>query len=132
MGRNRQVVQVMTTDSKIDLAYEKSGGVGIYSLSGRLTAEQEDDLKIMLMKALYCTERAVINLKDITTIDHSCLKLLRNAYCTSLRLKNPVIMTGIPQDYADRIFQCNEKQDRNFQLVSDDSSKFTEKDFRRY
>jgi anti-anti-sigma regulatory factor len=121
----------MIKESTIDSHYEKNDGVGIYSVSGRLTAEQEGDLKMILMKALYSTERAVINFRDITEIDNSCLRLLRNAYCTSIHLKSPIIMTGIPQEYADGIFQCNEKKDRNIHLYTDHSLNFKEKEFRR-
>jgi anti-anti-sigma regulatory factor len=104
----------MITQTKINLHYEENGGVGIFSLSGELTVDQEDDLKIVLMRALYGTERAVVNFKDVLKINHSCIKLLKNAYCTSIRLRNPIIITGIPQEYIDRVFDCEENQYRSF------------------
>lgn len=100
------------------MQYEINKGIGIYSLSGKLTSRHEDDLKIVLMRALYNTERAVINLKEVSNIDESCLDLLKNAYCTSLRLKNPVIMTGIAREYADRIFKCDEKSDGDMPVAA--------------
>lgn len=77
----------MMIQKTIDLEYENNNGVGIYFLVGELTEHQEDDLKLILMRALYNTERAVINLKNVSLIGNSCLKLLNNAYCTSIRLK---------------------------------------------
>jgi len=129
--RNGEVVHSMIKETKIHLEFEKNGGVGIFSLSGELTNDHEDDLEMVLMKALYSTERAVVNFKDVTKIDDSCVNLLRKAYCTSIRLKSPIIMTGIPQEYADGIFQCNEKQERNFHLRTDHSLNFTGKEFRQ-
>ena len=126
------MAQSMITENKIDLQYEKTGGVGICSISGRLTAEQEDELKMVLMKALYSTKRAVIRLKEITKIDPCCLKLLRNAYCTSLRLKSPIIMTGIPEEYAEIIFQCSKKEERDFHVVTDHPLNYAENEFKRY
>lgn len=114
------------------MQYEENGEVGIYHLSGRLTADQEDDLKLLLMKALYSTDRAVVNLKDVTNIDHSCLTLLNKAYCTSIRLKSPIIITGIPQEYADRIFECHEKQHMNFHLFTDHSLMVSEQEFKQF
>jgi len=101
----------MIIQTRVDFQHEKVGKVGIFSLSGKLSANHEDDLKVILMRALYASERAVINFKDISTIDHSCINLLKKAYCTSLRLKRPFIMTGLPQGYEEMISACNENLD---------------------
>jgi anti-anti-sigma regulatory factor len=122
----------MIIQKTVDMQYEENGDVGIYNLSGRLTTEREDDLKLLLMKALYRTDRAVVNLRDVTTIDHSCIRLLNKAYCTSIRLKSPIIITGAPQEYVDWIFECHEKKDGNFHLFSDYSLMLTEKEFNRF
>jgi anti-anti-sigma regulatory factor len=122
----------MITQTKINLHYEENCGVGIFSLSGELTADQEDDLKIMLMRALYSTERAVVNFKDVSKINHSSIKLLKNAYCTSIRLRNPIIITGIPQEYIDRVFDYEEKHYRSFQSVTDRALNFKRKELKPY
>lgn len=121
-----------TMQKTIDLQYENTGGVGIYSLAGELTMQQGDDLKLILMRALYNTERAVINLKNVSMIDNSCLKLLNNAYCTSIRLKSSVIVTGIPRQYADGILSCNEKGERDIQFAKDRSPYAAEEELNRY
>ena len=122
----------MLTRTKINLHYEESGGVGIFSLSGELTADHEDDLKIVLMRALYSNERAVVNFKDVSKIDHYCIKLVKNAYCTSIRLRNPIIITGIPQEHIDQVFDCEDKQGRSFQLVTARASNFKRKELKHY
>lgn len=122
----------MLTQTNINLHYEENGVVGIFSLSGELTADQEDDLKIMLMRALYRTERAVVNFKDVSKINNSCIKLLNNAYCTSIRLRNPIIITGIPQEYIDRVFHCEEKEYRSFQLETDRELNFKRKKLKHF
>jgi anti-anti-sigma regulatory factor len=122
----------MISQKTIDMQYEENGEVGIYHFSGMLTADQEDDLKLLLMKALYSTDRAVVNLKDVTNIDQSCLTLLNKAYCTSIRLKSPIIITGIPQEYTDRIFECREKQHMNFHLITDHPLMVAGQEFDRF
>jgi anti-anti-sigma regulatory factor len=122
----------MITRTKINFHYEENGGVGIFSLSGELTVNYEDDLKIVLMRALYGTERAVVNFKDVSKIDHSCIKLVKKAYCTSLRLRNPIIITGVPQEHIDRVFDCEDTKGRSFQLATDRALNFKRKELKSY
>jgi anti-anti-sigma regulatory factor len=93
-------------NKKINYTFEQVGNVGIYNLTGELTTDHEDDLKLILMRAIHSIDRAVFNLKKVTSIDLKCLKLLKKAYCTSLRLKSPIILTEVPHHYISEIYNC--------------------------
>ncbi len=86
--------------------HESFENVGIFTISGDIRSEHEDNLKLLLMKAVHGLNRSVLNFRDVNKINRNCLKLLNNAYCTSLRLKNPIIMTEIPETYQPDIFSC--------------------------
>lgn len=94
-------------NNKIDFTFEQFNNVGIFNLSGELTAEHEDELKLLLMRAIHSMDRAVLNLKKVTRIDMTCFNLLRKAYCTSLRLKSPIILTEVPRTYITEIYKCD-------------------------
>lgn len=83
----------------MNYTFEQVGRVGIFILRGELTGDCEDSLKIVLMKAIHSMDRAVLNFKKIAWIDPKCLQLIRQAYFTSVRLKNPLILTDVPQNY---------------------------------
>jgi len=87
----------------MELAFEQIGSVGIFNFSGNLTLEYEDNLKIALMRALHSTDRAVLNFKKVDLIDNKCLQLIKEAYYTSVRLKNPLILINLQQDYLSDI-----------------------------
>ena len=86
--------------------HELFDNVGIFTISGDMISEHEDNLKLLLMKAVHGVNRSVLNFRDINRINRNCLKLLNKAYCTSLRLKNPIIMTEVPETYLPEIFSC--------------------------
>ena len=88
------------------IKHESFEDVGIFTLSGDMSSEHEDNLKLLLMKAVHCVNRSVLNFRGVNRINLNCLKLLNKAYCTSLRLKNPIIMTEIPETYLPEIFSC--------------------------
>ncbi len=95
----------------MDYSFEQSDGIGIYTFRGELNSTHEDKLKMVLMRAIHSFERVVLNFKGVRRIDFECLKLLQRAYCTSVRLRNPVIMTYVPTLYLPDIFNCEtEKQ----------------------
>lgn len=83
----------------MDFTFEQVGRVGIFNLRGKLTRDCEDSLKIVLMKAIHSMDRAVLNFKKVAWIDPKCLQLIRQAYFTSVRMKNPLILTDVPQNY---------------------------------
>lgn len=83
----------------MDLVFEQIGKVGIFKFSGELTGEHEDTLKIALMRAIHSNDRAVLNFQDVTKIDSTCRQLLRQAYNTSVRLNNPLIMLNLDKNY---------------------------------
>ncbi len=94
-------------NKKINFTFEQFNNVGIFNLIGELTSEYEDELKLLLMRAIHGTDRAVLNMKKISKIDLTCFNLLRKAYCTSLRLKNPIILAEVPMDYINEIYKCD-------------------------
>ena len=86
--------------------HESFEKVGIFTISGDISSKHEDNLKLLLMKAVHGVYRSVLNFRGVNRINRKCLKLLNKAYCTSLRLKNPIIMTEIPAAYLPDIFSC--------------------------
>jgi hypothetical protein len=44
-------------------------------------------------------DRAVLNFKKVAWIDPKCLQLIRQAYFTSVRMKKPLILADVPQNY---------------------------------
>ena len=91
----------------MNVSFEELDNVGIFTFKGEITTTQEDDLKMLLMRAIHGIDRAVLNFRKVTRIDIVCRELLRKAYCTSIRLKNPIIMTEVPKNYLSEIFNCN-------------------------
>lgn len=83
----------------MDFSFEQVGSVGIFILRGELTSDCEDGLKLVLMKAIHSMDRGVLNFKEVTLIDHKCLQLIKQAYAASVRIKNPLILTEVPQNY---------------------------------
>ncbi|MEN8264279.1 MAG: hypothetical protein ABFR82_12535 [Nitrospirota bacterium] len=90
----------------MNVSFEELENIGIFTFRGELTTKQEDDLKMLLMKAIHSSDRSVLNFRKVTKIDITCRELLRKAYCTSVRLKNPIIMTEIPKSYLPEILNC--------------------------
>jgi anti-anti-sigma regulatory factor len=86
---------------------ERSGNIGIFAFNGELSSEHENDLTLILMKAIHNSDRAVLNLKEVTKINSTCLQLLNTAYCTSIRLKKPLILTEVPKKYLSDMYNCS-------------------------
>jgi anti-anti-sigma regulatory factor len=101
------VISPDSMNKKINFTFEQFSNVGIFNLNGELTSEHEDELKLLLMRAIHSLDRAVLNMKKVSRIDLTCFNLLRKAYCTSLRLKNPIILTEVPRDYINDIYICD-------------------------
>ncbi len=104
------------------VTFEDFGNVGVFTFNGEITSKHEDDLKIILMKAIHGIDRAILNFKKVSKIDLRCIQLFNRAYCTSIRLKNPIILTEIPGNYLPEIFNCritdNINYSRNINLLS--------------
>lgn len=101
------MIPVEAMNHKINFTFEQFNNVGIFNLIGDLSAEHEDELKLLLMRAIHGMDRAVLNLKKVTSIDITCFSLLRKAYCTSLKLKSPIIITEVPPHYISEIYKCD-------------------------
>lgn len=81
--------------------FEKSGGLGIVTFDGELTAEFAGRLKEALMVSLDNAEHVVINCERVTKIDRICMHLLSLACRKSKRLKKRITLTGIhPETYG--------------------------------
>ena len=104
----------------MEYTFERSGPVGIFTFNGELSSIHESKLSVILMRAIHSVDRAVLNFRDVSNIDLKCLDLIKNAYCTSLRLKNPIIITDIPARFINDIFNCKCKFQNinNFTYVS--------------
>ena len=88
---------------KMNFTFEQFDNVVIFNLTGELTAEHEDELYLLLMRAIHSEGRSVLNLKKVTRIDLACLKLLEKACATSIRLKNAIILTELPKHYLSEL-----------------------------
>ncbi len=80
----------------MEYKFEQHGTIGIFTFRGELSSDYEDELKLILMRAIHSMDRAVLNFKKVTHIDFKCLQLVEQAYLTSIRLKNPLILTDMP------------------------------------
>jgi len=107
----------------MEFTFEQVGTIGIFSLRGALTRDHEDNLKLILMRAIHSIDRAVLNFKKVTLIDLKCLQLIKQAYFTSVRLKNPLILIDVPQNYlSDMVKNKTDKE-----LIADENTDDTEK-----
>lgn len=98
----------MSLTNGINCGFERKEGFGIVTFSSDLTKNNEKDLNLLLMRAINGIDRAVLNMRNVVKIDVECMKLLQEAYHTSLRLKNPMIVTGLSANYRRELFQNNE------------------------
>src|SRR4030067_2669403 len=87
----------------MEVTFEQVGTIGIFKFRGKLTGDHEENLKLILMRAIHSIDRAVLNFKKVTCIDLKCLQLLKQAYFTSVRLQNPLILINLQQDYLNRV-----------------------------
>lgn len=106
--------------------FERLGDVGIFTLNGELQSEHEDDLKLLLMRAMHSIERAVLNFKSVTEIDGICLQLLNRAYCASVRLKKPLILTNVPEHYLTELFSCQTGETSGYPPHNEGIQEYTE------
>ncbi len=90
--------------SRINCGFEKKEGFGIFTFGSDLTKKSEKDLNLILMRAIHGIDRTVLNMRDVVKIDVACMKLLIKAYRTSLRLKKPLIVTGLSKEYQRELF----------------------------
>lgn len=57
----------------------KESGEGVLALSGELTIERAEELKLKLLKSIKKVDTLVLNLKKVTQVDLSCIQLLCSA-----------------------------------------------------
>lgn len=94
----------------MEYKFEQHGTVGIFTFKGKLSPDYEDELKLILMRAIHSMDRAVLNFKQVTRIDFKCLQLIEQAYFTSIRLKNPLILTDMPHGFFSDSANKNNKE----------------------
>jgi len=107
----------------MDFSFEQVGSVGILILRGALTRDCEDGLKLVLMRAIHSMDRGVLNFKEVTRIDHKCLQLIKQAYTASVRIKNPLILTEVPQDYLPAMIMNKDNDELFADACTDDTTK---------
>ncbi|RJQ45032.1 MAG: hypothetical protein C4538_09165 [Nitrospiraceae bacterium] len=98
----------------MEITFEQIGKVGIFNFSGQLTGEHEDKLKIALMRAIHSIDRAVLNFQKVTQIDRTCLQLLKEAYFTSVRLSNPLILLHLHENYLKKVSGLNSEVNADY------------------
>jgi len=49
----------------MEFTFEQVGTIGIFSLRGTLTRDHEDNLKLILMRAIHSIDGAVLNYKKV-------------------------------------------------------------------
>ena len=54
----------------------KESGEGVLALSGELTIERAEELRLKLLKSIKKVGTLVLNLKKVTKVDLSCIQLL--------------------------------------------------------
>lgn len=96
----------MILSTSLHYTFEKLGNIGVFAFSGKLTGHNKNDLEALLMRAIHSLDRAVLNFKSVSKIEHSCLNLLKMAYVASLRMKNPLILTEVPGEYQKELMSC--------------------------
>ena len=101
---------------KIKYTLKKLNDIGFITFSGELTKEHENDLAILMMRAIHSNERVVLNFKKVTRIDSQCMQIFRKAYSLSNRLKNPLIINELQEEYHTELFSCLEIR-KNFSIV---------------
>ncbi len=74
---------------------KQSGDVQVLTLDGKLTIQNVNELKTVLVKSFDSTGKLKLNLKGITEVDLFCFQLLCSANMTAVRLKKPLEITGI-------------------------------------
>jgi hypothetical protein len=48
----------------MNVTFENLGNVGVFTFNGEITSKHEDDLKIILMKAIHSIDRAILNFRS--------------------------------------------------------------------
>jgi anti-anti-sigma regulatory factor len=89
---------------EMNYGFESKAGFGIVTFSSDLTKKNEKDLVQLLMRAIHGIDRVILNMRNVVNIDAACMKLLKKAYHTSLRLKKPLIVTGLSVNYQRELF----------------------------
>ncbi|MCP4754601.1 MAG: STAS domain-containing protein [Proteobacteria bacterium] len=78
----------------MDFNVDESGSRGILSLEGDLTIQKAADLKKHLTDSLELTEHCILDLKQVTMVDLSCVQLFYSAYRTALSLNKRISLLG--------------------------------------
>ena len=95
----------------MEVTFEQVGTIGIFKFRGKLTGDHEENLKLILMRAIHSIDRAVLNFKKVTWIDLKCLQLVKQAYLTSVRLKNPLILIEVPKSCSSDMVNARNGQE---------------------
>ena len=82
---------------------EQSGGKGVITCDGELTAHELHDVRIALIKALIDFEEVALDLENVKNTDLACLQLLCSAHRSAGRLDKHLTFTGPRPDIVNRV-----------------------------
>jgi ABC-type transporter Mla MlaB component len=89
MAKKRQRGKMMKIKEK------QSDDVQVLTLDGKLTIQNVNELKTVLVKSFDSIGNLKLNLKGITEVDLFCFQLLCSTNMTAVKLKKPLEITGI-------------------------------------
>ena len=77
---------------------KQNGNSAVLTLSGELTVDHADELKIALLNMIGLSDQVIVNLENIDKADITCLQLLCSAHKTcSLLKKNMHLVDKQPE-----------------------------------
>jgi anti-anti-sigma regulatory factor len=76
-------------------SFDCSGDVGVLTLNCNLTLENASRLREFLMVSLENADYVVVNFKNVTEAEASCLQMLCSAHRISMRSKKKLTVTGV-------------------------------------
>ncbi|MBI4847891.1 MAG: STAS domain-containing protein [Nitrospirae bacterium] len=81
-----------------DIKVEKREDNNIVVITGEMTIQNASALRDALIQSTECAEHVILDLKDVTEIDLSCLQLLCAAHRTSVNSQKSL---KLKQDYPE-------------------------------
>jgi anti-anti-sigma regulatory factor len=78
-----------------DFVFEREGGIGVLNFFGALTGESAAGLQQGLMISLENADYVIVDFRNVTGLDTSCLRLFCSAHQISLRSNKRLLLTGL-------------------------------------
>ncbi len=87
----------------ISFSRAETNTVGILSVSGELTLQQEANLKSAILEALLSVDNLFLDFGKVTVIDTSCLDIISICYKMGNRLGKHVTISGQSPEFLSTI-----------------------------